>query len=230
MAEAERSVPRHVAIIMDGNGRWAKKRLLPRAMGHRAGLRRMISLIGHIFSRGVEYCTLFALSAENFARPAEEIEALFSLFREYFTQNVAELEAQGIRLIVIGDRSLLPADIQGAISHAEEATGRGARGTLALAIGYGARQDLVCACNKFVREGREATQETLAQSLSTGTMPEVDLLIRTGKEKRLSNFLLFEAAYAELIFSEKLFPDFTDRDFDGALAEYAKRERRFGKL
>ncbi len=224
------SLPRHIAIIMDGNGRWAKKRLLPRAAGHRAGLKRMISLTEHVFERGIGYCTLFALSAENLARPQEELSAIYELFRAYFTGQIPVLREKGIALRVIGDLSLLPADVAALIEENTKKTEGGTRGNLTVAIGYGGRQDILSACNRAVREGREVTAETFGSMLSTGGMPELDLLIRTGKEKRISNFLLYEAAYAELYFSEKLFPDFTARDLDRAIGEYEQRERRYGKV
>ena len=215
---------------MDGNGRWAKRRLLPRTAGHRAGLKRMISLTDHIFARGIECCTLFALSAENLSRPEEELNALYGLFRVYFTEQIPVLRERGITLRVIGELSLLPADVASLIGENTAKTAGGEKGTLTVAIGYGARQDIVSACNRAVREGREVTPETFASMLSTGGMPELDLLIRTGKEKRVSNFLLYEAAYAELYFSEKLFPDFTARDLDRAIGEFEKRDRRFGRI
>lgn len=224
------SLPRHIAIIMDGNGRWAQRRLLPRLAGHRAGMKRMMSLSEHIIGRGVKFCTLFALSTENLRRPQEELEGLFSLFREYFSTQAHKLQEKGIALRVIGDISLIPSDVAALIRSAEEKTAAGERGTLAIAIGYGGRQDIVAACNRAVREGREVTPESFRSALSTGGMPELDLLIRTGKEKRISNFLLYEAAYAELYFSDKLFPDFTVKDLDRALDDYAQRNRRFGKL
>ena len=227
---ADMVTPFHVGIIMDGNGRWAKKRLLMRPLGHRAGMKRMLSLIEHAFDRGVKELTLFALSTENLSRPKEELDDLFGLFRLYFTQHISTLLERNIRLRVIGDRSLIPQDIVRLIEAAERDTAAGERGLLTFAIGYGGRQDIVFACNKAVHEGKEQTLESFAEKLSTGGMSAMDLLIRTGGEKRLSNFLLFEAAYAEICFSEKMFPDFTDEDFDAALIDYAKRDRRYGKL
>lgn len=221
-------VPLHVAVIMDGNGRWAKKRLLPRSAGHRAGMKRMISLSEHIFDCGVRYCTLFALSTENLSRPREELDALFSLFREYFTQNAEILKSKSIALKVIGDLSLLPCDVEEIIRAGERLTAGGERGTLALAIGYGGRQDILFAVNEAVKKGAAVTEEGFSAMLDTGGMPDPDFLIRTGKEQRLSNFLLWQSAYAELYFSDKMFPEFSDADFDKAIAEFAKRERRFG--
>ena len=224
------NLPRHVAVIMDGNGRWAKKRLLPRAAGHRAGLKRMIALSEHIFNCGVQYCTLFALSTENLNRPQEELNGLYALFREYFMRNADTLKEKGILLKVIGNLQLLPEDVQEIIRAGEQRTAGGTRGTLALAIGYGGRQDILAAANEAVRRGKEVGAEEFSAMLSTGGMPELDLLIRTGKELRLSNFLLWQAAYAELYFTDRLFPDFSNKDFDRALEAYMSRDRRYGKL
>lgn len=223
-------LPRHIAIIMDGNGRWAKKRLLPRSAGHREGMKRMISLSEHAFDVGVEYVTLYALSAENLSRPAEELDGLFSLFRKYFSENIGRLLKKGIRLKVIGDMTLLPPDIGALSREGEEATAGGKKGVLVLAIGYGARQEMLSAVNAAVREGKQLSQEEFASLLSTAGLPDPDLLIRTGKEKRLSNFLLWQSAYTELYFSDKMFPAFTNADLDHALANYAERERRYGKV
>lgn len=226
----ENELPRHIAVIMDGNGRWAKKRLLPRAAGHRAGMNRMIGLAEHIFDRGVKYCTLFALSTENLSRPREELNGLYALFREYFPNNARMLAQKSICLRVIGDRTLLPADIVALIEDGERTTAGGERGTLQLAIGYGGRQDILNAVNEAVRLGKTLTQEEFSALLSTGGIPDPDLLIRTGKELRISNFLLWQAAYAELYFTDVLFPDFSDRELDKAIEAYSRRERRFGKV
>lgn len=223
-------IPRHVAIIMDGNGRWAKKRLLPRSAGHRAGMNRMVSLSEHVFDCGAEWCTLYALSTENFNRPQEELESLYELFREYFRKNTKTLKKKSISLRVIGNLSLLPADVQEIIRAGEAETAGGERGTLVLAIGYGARQEIIAAVNRAIQEGKEVSEESFSSLLTTADMPDPDLLIRTGKERRLSNFLLWQSAYTELYFTEKLFPDFTNGDFDEALKDYASRERRFGKV
>ena len=223
-------VPQHVAIIMDGNGRWAKRRLLPRSAGHRAGMERIAGIAEHLFSRGVRYLTLFALSTENLSRPKEEVDALFSLFREYFTEGLSRLKEKDVLVRAIGERELLPEDIRALIQSAEKETEGGKGGTLTLAIAYGGRQDILRAARSFVREGKEPTEEEFSARLSTAGLPAPDLLIRTGKEVRISNFLLFECAYAELYFSEKLFPDFSDEDIDRALEDYAARERRFGTV
>lgn len=226
----ERTVPRHVAVIMDGNGRWAQKRLLPRSAGHRAGMKRVISLAEHAFSRGVEVITLFALSTENLLRPKEELDALFSLFCEYFTDNVRKLKEKGVRLKIIGNLGLVPENIRALAREGEEQTKNGKSGTLVLAIAYGGRQEILSAVNAAVKEGKPVSEEEFSTRLCTFGLPEPDLMIRTGKEKRISNFLLWELAYTELYFSEKMFPSFTNRDFDCAIEEYLKRERRFGKV
>ena len=225
----EMHLPAHIAIIMDGNGRWAKKRLMPRSAGHRAGMKRMIGLSEHIFDRGVRYCTLFALSTENLSRSKEELDGLFSLLREYFPENAEILRKKNIKLRVIGDRSLLPSDIVDVIEAGERRTAGGTRGTLVLAIGYGGRQDILAAVNAAVRAGKEVTMEELSSMLSEGDLPEPDLLIRTGKELRISNFLLWQSAYSELYFTDVLFPDFSDKELDKAIEAYSRRERRFGK-
>lgn len=225
----ETHLPAHIAIIMDGNGRWAKKRLMPRSAGHRAGMKRMIGLSEHIFDRGVRYCTLFALSTENLSRSKEELDGLFSLLREYFPENAEILRKKNIKLRVIGDRSLLPSDIVDVIEAGERRTAGGTRGTLVLAIGYGGRQDILAAVNAAVRAGKEVTMEEFSSMLSEGDLPEPDLLIRTGKELRISNFLLWQSAYSELYFTDVLFPDFSDKELDKAIEAYSRRERRFGK-
>lgn len=226
----EEQIPAHVAIVMDGNGRWAKKRLLPRGAGHLAGLKRMVALSEHAFSRGVKYLTLFALSTENLQRPKEELDGLFSLFREYFEKNVEKLVKKSIRLGVIGDMTLIPKDIADLIANGVEQTKEGTRGVLTLAIAYGARQEILTAVNRLVKGGQEVTAETFSRALYTEGLPDPDLFIRTGKECRLSNFLLYQCAYTELYFTDRMFPAFSNKDFDRALADYATRERRYGKV
>ena len=225
----EARIPRHIAIIMDGNGRWAKKRLMPRSAGHRAGMKRMIGLSEHIFDRGVRCCTLFALSTENLSRSKEELDGLFALLREYFPENAETLRGKNITLRVIGDRSLLPADVVQVIEAGEKRTRVGARGALVLAFGCGGRLDILSAVNKAVRAGKEVTMEEFSSMLSEGDLPDPDLLIRTGRELRISNFLLWQAAYSELYFTDVLFPDFSDKELDKAIEAFSHRERRFGK-
>ena len=223
-------LPRHIAIIMDGNGRWAKKRLLPRGAGHRAGMNRMISLSEYVFERGVEICTVFALSTENLSRPEEELAGLFSLFREYFAKNAERLVEKNITLRVIGNLSLLPEDVGELVRAGVKKTQGGKKGTLVLAIGYGGRQDILSAVNEAVRRGKEVSAEEFSSMLMTGDLPEPDLLIRTGKELRISNFLLWQSAYTEFYFTDTLFPDFSDGELDKAIESFSNRERRFGKI
>ena len=222
-------IPTHVAIIMDGNGRWAKARLLPRGEGHRQGMNRMIDLADHAFAVGVKVLTVYALSTENLSRPKEELDGLFSLFRKYFKQNVKRLLEKGIRVRIIGDVSALPQDIRALIAESEAESERNTAGCINIALNYGARQEIVRAVNRAVAAGQPVTAESLSALLYTGGQPDPDLIIRTGKEKRISNFLLYQAAYAELYFSDVMFPDFSDAEFDKALADFAGRKRRFGK-
>ena len=222
-------IPRHIALIMDGNGRWAKNRLLPRSVGHKFGMERMIGLMEHAFALGVEYITVYALSTENLKRPKEEVEGLFNLLRNYFKDYIGKLCARGARLRVIGDVSLLPEDVQKIIREAEAETAHHTGRGINVAVAYGARDELVRAVNAAVERGETVTEEGLSKLLYTADIPDPDLIIRTGNEVRLSNFLLYQAAYAELYFSEKMFPDFSDSDLEKAIVEYSKRTRRFGK-
>lgn len=223
-------VPRHVAVIMDGNGRWAQKRLLPRSAGHRAGMNNMIALSERLFESGVEFCTFYTLSAENLSRPQEELDGLYSLFRTYFRKNVQRLRDKGIELRVIGDLTLLPEEIAQLIRTGAEQTAGGTNGVLALAVGYGGRQEILRAANKAVRAGKELSEDDFSALLDTAGMPDPDLLIRTGRELRLSNFLLWQCAYTEFYFTDTLFPDFSGKELDDALHAYRSRTRRFGRV
>ncbi len=222
-------IPQHIAIIMDGNGRWAKKRMMPRSMGHRYGMERMIGLMEHAFEVGVQYITVYALSTENLKRPKEELDALFDLFRNNFKEMMGRVCSRGVRLRALGDVSLLPEDLVQILRESEEETvqyeGRG----INIAVCYGARDEIVHAVNAAVEKGEKVTEESFAKLLYTKDIPDPDLIIRTGKEVRLSNFLLYQAAYAELYFSDKMFPEFSDKDLDKAMISYSKRTRRFGK-
>ena len=226
----ETRIPRHVAVIMDGNGRWAQRRLLPRNAGHRAGMERMIKLTEQLFESGVEYCTFYTLSAENLSRPQEELNGIYSLFRSYFKKNTKTLAEKGIALRIIGDLTLLPEEIVQIIGEGVQITKDGKAGVLSLAIGYGGRQEILRAVNAAVRAGKELREEDFAKLLDTADMPDPDFLIRTGKELRLSNFLLWQSAYTEFYFTDTLFPDFTEEEMNKALESYRLRNRRFGKL
>lgn len=229
MIDKGTKIPRHIALIMDGNGRWAKKRLLPRSVGHKFGMERMIGLMERAFDLGVEHITVYALSTENLKRPKEEVDALFNLLRTYFKDYIGRVCARGARLRAIGDISLLPEDVQKIIRESEAETAHYTRLGINVAVAYGARDELVRAVNTAIDRGEKVTEESLSKLLYTAEIPDPDLIIRTGNEVRLSNFLLYQAAYAELYFSEKMFPDFSDADLDKAIVEYSKRTRRFGK-
>lgn len=222
--------PRHVGLIMDGNGRWAKKRLMPRGYGHNAGMNRMIGLAERAKERGVRYLTAYTLSTENFSRPKEELEGLYSLFRKYFAENVKKLYKKGAAVKVIGDISVLPQDIQRLLTDGEKNSPRSAEFTLIFAINYGARAEILRAVRLAQEQKEEIDADGFARLLYTDGIPDPDLIIRTGGEKRLSNFLMYQAAYAELYFSDTLFPDFSDVEFDKALDDFSHRERRFGNV
>ena len=222
-------IPQHIAIIMDGNGRWAKKRMLPRSVGHKHGMDRMIGLMERAFEVGVEYITVYALSTENLKRPKEEIEGLFNLFRNNFQDALGKVCARGVRLRALGDISLLPDDIVKVLRESEEETAKYEGKGINIAVCYGARDEIVHAVNAAIEKGEKVTEESFASLLYTAETPDPDLIIRTGKEVRLSNFLLYQAAYAELYFSDKMFPEFSDKELEKAIVEYSARTRRFGK-
>ena len=223
--------PLHVGLIMDGNGRWAKKRLLPRSAGHKAGMNRMIGLTEHAQQRGVKYMTVYVLSTENLAgRPKDELDGIFKLLRDYFASNVKKLYKKNARVKVIGDISALPEDIVRLLKDGEENSPKGAEFTLIFAINYGGRADIVNAVNRAVENGKKVSEEEFASLLYTADIPDPDYVIRTGGEIRTSNFLTYQAAYAELYFTDVLFPDFSDGEFDKALQNFSERERRFGKI
>ena len=227
--KADTKIPRHIAIIMDGNGRWAKKRLMPRSYGHKCGMERMIGLMERAFALGVDYITVYALSTENLKRPKEELDGLFNLFRNHFKEYLGRVCARGVRLRAVGDISLLPEDLQQILRESEAETAKFEGKGINVAVCYGARDEIVHAVNKAVEMGEKVTEESLSSLLYTGGLPDPDLIIRTGKEVRLSNFLLYQAAYAELYFSDKMFPEFSDKELDKAIVEYSRRTRRFGK-
>ena len=222
-------VPASVGIIMDGNGRWAKRRLLPRSAGHEAGMKRILGLVEHARARGVKYLTLYALSTENLSLPREDLEGLYTLFRKYFAQYAPRLSGSGAAVKVIGDISVLPRDVRQSIEDVCSRSPVQADFTLVFAINYGSRAEIVRAANLAAGRG-SLTERDFAQLLYTADVPDPDLIIRTGGELRLSNFLLWQSAYAELYFSKVLFPDFDDRRLDEALKEYSRRNRRFGRV
>ena len=220
------TTPRHVAIIMDGNGRWAKRRHLPRAMGHQRGVEAVRALVRGLAGTGIECLTLYAFSSENWKRPGEEVDDLMNLMRKFVKSDLPEFIANDVRLKIIGDwRSLAP-DIVEMLEDALARTREGTR-TLAVALNYGSQQEIARAAARAARVG-EVTTETIAAHLDTADLPPLDLLIRTSGEVRLSNFLLWQCAYAEMIFVDTLWPDFTLGHLADALEEFARRERRYG--
>ncbi len=228
--------PRHVAIIMDGNGRWARRRMLPRFAGHRAGMESVRETIKACLDHGVEVLTLFAFSSENWRRPQEEVGALMNLFMSALEKEVSKLHEKGVRLRVVGDRSAFHDELRQRIDEAERLTADNQAMTLNIAANYGGRWDIVQAARLLAEEvaaGRMRTDEldeaALAGRLSLAGLPEPDLFIRTGGEQRISNFLLWQLAYTELYFTPKLWPEFDRAQLDEALASYSSRQRRFGR-
>jgi undecaprenyl diphosphate synthase len=230
---ATAGVPRHIAIIMDGNGRWAKQRLLPRVAGHRRGLETVRAVARYCIEAGVEYLTLFAFSSENWRRPQEEVSFLMQLFMRALENEVLRLHENNIRLKVVGDLSSFEPRLVALVQEAEARTASNTRLTLTIAANYGGRWDIMQAVNRLVREHPERSagfnEAHLAPYLALSFAPEPDLFVRTGGEQRVSNFCLWHLAYTELYFTDILWPDFDRAAFDAALASYCRRERRFGR-
>ncbi len=229
-------VPRHVAIIMDGNGRWAKARHLPRVAGHRKGIEAVRAVSRAARGLGIDVLTLYAFSSENWRRPAEEVSDLMGLLRHFIKSDLDELAEEGVRLRVIGDHTAFAPDLVEMIDGALARTAHNSRSTLVVGLNYGARDEIVRATRVLaqkVRDGLDPASIEAAHiddALDTGGLPPLDLLIRTSGEHRLSNFMLWQAAYAELLFTDILWPDFGKEALEEAIATYAKRERRFGGL
>ncbi len=225
--------PRHVAIIMDGNGRWASARGLPRAEGHRRGADAARRTVEAAVKLGIEYLTLYSFSSENWSRPADEVNDLMGLLRWRLRSEVAEMHKQGVRLRIIGEPERLPDDIRALADQAEALTANNARIVVTMALSYGGRSDLTAAMRKLAAEGLkpEAIDEAaIARRLSTAGAPDPDLLIRTGGEQRISNFLLWECAYAEFLFTDAMWPDFGETHLAEAIQAFQGRERRYGGL
>ena len=230
-----RTVPRHVAIIMDGNGRWAQQRGLPRVAGHRAGAEAVRRTLQAAADHGVEVLTIYAFSSENWRRSAEEIADLTALMRFYLERELKTLEREHVRLKLIGDYSAFGPDLAERLERAVERTAKNTRLTLVIALNYGSRAEIASAAQSLaarVAEGElepaDIDEQSIGAELQTRDLPELDLLIRTSGEVRLSNFLLWQAAYAELLFLDLLWPDFDERAFSDALDRFAARQRRFG--
>ncbi len=228
-------IPPHVAIIMDGNGRWARARGLPRVLGHQKGAEAVRRSVKGAADLGIRYLTLYGFSSENWRRPMAEVEDLMGLLRRYLKSEVAELHREGVRLRIVGQRDRLPRDVVNLIEDSEALTAQCTRLNLTLALSYGARHDIVAACRALANaaaEGRldpsQIDETQFSRHLSTWDMPDPDLLIRTSGEQRISNFLLWESAYTELVFIDKYWPDFDKSDLAQAVQEFQKRDRRYG--
>ncbi len=227
------AVPRHLAIVMDGNGRWAKKRFLPRFFGHKAGVDTLVKLIAECQRRGIAYLTVYAFSSENWRRPEDEVSGLMGLVIVAVTKYLAKLAGDGVRIVVIGDRQTVSERLRQAWDEAEALTRDNTGLTLSVAFNYGGRWDVVQACRRAQADGLSAEQideASLSSYMALAHAPDPDLLIRTGGEMRISNFLLWQLAYTEMVFTDCLWPDFDASALDAALSAYAGRERRFGDV
>ena len=222
------AVPRHVAIVMDGNGRWATKRFLPRIAGHKQGVDTLRACVQACADRGIGVLTVFAFSSENWNRPAEEVSGLMDLLAMALTREVPKLQENGVRLYFVGDRQQLSTNVQAALTQAEADTAHNERMIFNVCFNYGGRWDITQAAQKLASSGQEITEMSMDRAMALAHVPDPDLLIRTGGELRISNFLLWQAAYSELYFCDNLWPDFDSAALDEALAFFNGRERRFG--
>jgi len=223
------NLPHHVAIVMDGNGRWAQKRWLPRVAGHKQGVDALRRIVEASVQRGIRVLTVFAFSSENWSRPVDEVASLMDLLALALSREVPRLSETGVRLHFPGDRSRLSPRLAQGLASAEEATQGNDRLVLNVCFNYGGRWDMAQAAQRLASRGEAITEESLSAAMALGHVPDPDLIIRTGGEQRISNFLLWQAAYAELVFTDCLWPEFDAEQLDLALAEYARRERRFGQ-
>ena len=222
-------VPHHIAIVMDGNGRWATRRFLPRVAGHKKGVDALRACVRHCCDLGVRVLTVFAFSSENWNRPPEEVSGLMELLAVSLAREVPQLNAEGVRIQFVGNRGALSERVRASLQQAEAATAANQRLTFNICFNYGGRWDIAQAAASLAARGEPITEGSLDRAMSLAHVRDPDLLIRTGGEQRISNFLLWQAAYCELYFSDKLWPDFDAAAIDAAIADYAGRERRFGK-
>ncbi len=222
--------PHHIAIVMDGNGRWANKRFLPRIAGHKQGVDVLRRCVENCLDRGISVLTVFAFSSENWNRPTDEVSGLMELLALSLSPEVPRLKANGVRLYFVGDRQRLSAKVQAGLAQAEAGTADNQRLVLNVCFNYGGRWDITQAAQKLASSGEAITELSLNRAMALAHVPDPDLLIRTGGEFRISNFLLWQAAYSELVFTDKLWPDFDDVALDEAIAVFNRRERRFGRL
>lgn len=226
---AARPMPRHIAVVMDGNGRWATRRLLPRVAGHHQGVEALRRCVRACIDRGVPVLTVFAFSSENWSRPAEEVSGLMDLLALALVREMPLLQEHGVRMRFIGERSGLSAKVRDGLAQGEAATAANDRLTFNICFNYGGRWDIAQAARKLAERGEPITEQSLDRALSMADVPDPDLLIRTGGEQRISNFVLWQAAYSELYFSDKLWPEFDEAELDRAIEAFGARERRFGK-
>lgn len=226
----DKKIPNHVGIIMDGNGRWAKARGKNRSYGHKIGSENVEKIAEFAFSKGIKTLTLYAFSSENWSRPKEEVDELMRLLQVYFQKFIKKVVKNNVKLRVIGDRSLLSPSVIKAIDGAEAQSKDNCAHVLNIAINYGGRQEIVHAVKSLIEQNKEITTENISSQLYTASCGEPDLIIRTGGEIRLSNFLLYQGAYSELYFTNVLWPDFNEDEFQTAIDEYSKRNRRFGNV
>jgi undecaprenyl diphosphate synthase len=223
------TVPHHIAIVMDGNGRWATRRFLPRVAGHKKGVDALQACVRHCGVRGVKVLTVFAFSSENWSRPADEVSGLMELLAVALSREVPQLRTEGVRIRFVGDRSVLSDKVRAGLAQAEAVTAANTRLQFNVCFNYGGRWDIAQAAARLAAQGEAITEQSLGDALALAYVPDPDLLIRTGGERRLSNFLLWQAAYSELYFSDKLWPEFDPVALDEAIADYSRRERRFGR-
>jgi len=229
------NTPKHIAIIMDGNGRWAKKRFLPRLIGHRAGMKSVKRIVKAAREQGVEYLTLYAFSTENWKRPKPEVKGLFKLLEEFIDREIAELEEEGVRFLTIGDIAALPQEAQDKIEYAKNKTQHNTKLNLIIALNYGSRSEITRAVKSLagqVKKGKlkidNINEEKISKELYTARIPDPDILIRTSGRYRISNFLLWQLSYSELYITRKLWPDFNEGDLKKVINEYKERERTYG--
>ncbi len=231
MTSESKAVPRHVAIVMDGNGRWAKKRFLPRFFGHKQGVDALVKIVQACIDREIEYLTVFAFSSENWKRPSDEVSGLMGLVLAAVSRYLARMGAMGVRIRIVGDREAVSDKLRTAWNEAESSTRHNSKLTLNVAFNYGGRWDIVQACRAAMEAGvppAELTEAKLSEFMAISYAPDPDLFIRTGGEVRISNFLLWQAAYTEFVFSDCLWPEFGEAQLDAAIQAFRERDRRFG--
>ena len=227
----EIKIPRHIAFIMDGNGRWAKKRMLPRKLGHREGVKALRRMVDECEKAGIEMVSFYAFSTENWTRPQEEIDALFKMVGEFAEKNLSEYVRRGFRIMFMGDITKLPADTVAALKKILDQAKDNKGMIVNIALNYGGRDEILRAVRRVLQSGvKDVDVETLSDCMYTGGLPDPDIIVRSSGEKRLSNFMLWQAAYSEFVFRDELWPDFDEKTIDAVLEEYASRDRRYGSV